>query len=212
MPLSTSTPPHLRRKHFVGPLSHERVLRICYAYRRLKEHVEHLQRDLDDIIDEFQKTQYGRPSAHLEAFITKLSLLDPGITMALATDIHEVDLETMQWEIKSSRLKSEAKRQRRIRHERNGDSEPKHYLDGTRASAPPAEDEFAYHDDMFTDDDADLTGAGDAVGEFPVPHDAPPSGLAALVAKDIEAVRQGLTGDDAPKAPPNDEYKKSGLV
>ena len=210
MPFQSTTPPHLRQRRFVEPLSHERLLNICYAYRRLKEHVEHLQADINEALEEFQHSQHGRASGPLEVLITKLSQLDAGVSMALMQDIHQVDLETMHWEMKSSKLRSEAQRQRRLRAERNNNEPrrsiytpddrdpPQRAVSKTERLNGPDEAPGEYRNSMFAED-SDVA-------------DATPTGAAALVAKDLEAVKLGLPASEAPKPPTNDSYKKSGLV
>src|SRR5260370_15565516 len=112
------TPPHLRRQ--ANPLSHDRLLNLCYAYRRLKEHVEGLQQHLDTLAADFRQVYRGRPSTELEEFLTKLALVDAGINMALHADIRLVDLEMIRWEQRSAKLHSESKRQARLRREQDG--------------------------------------------------------------------------------------------
>jgi hypothetical protein len=130
--------------------------------------------------------------------ITSLAQIDGGINAELHDDILTVELETIHWQDRSAKLRSEAKRQARIRLERSDRGNPSGvYLNGTNAS-----------DNSYNSDDNETTN----------PFEATPAAVAKVptISPTMARVLKGMAelppdlGE--PKTPDNASYKKSGLV
>ena len=199
----TSTPINLRRR-VREPLSHERLLRVCFAYQRLRDHVRNIQNQIDEAIEEFQTSTRSQES--ITRMITSLAQIDGGINAELHDDILTVELETIHWQDRSAKLRSEAKRQARMRLERSDRGNPSGvYLNGTNASDSD-------------DDNDDLIRQGANDSETTNPFEATPAAVAKvpIISPTMARVLKGMAelppdlGE--PKAPDNATFKKSGLV
>jgi len=102
--------------------SHERILEVCHAYKRLREHTRKVQSRIDDAIDTFQGSSGSREA--LTQMLTTLATIDGNIGAALQDDALTIELELVNWQTRSSKLRSEAKRQARRRAERAGGGAP----------------------------------------------------------------------------------------
>jgi len=191
------TPANLRKRQ-AEPLSHQRLLNICYAYKRLREHVTTIQRQINEALDGFQHSTGSRNA--LTEMIASLASIDGGIGIALHEDILNVELELVRWETKASKLRSEARRQQQRRAERREGRIPSQpYL--ASANAPG--------------DAGEASDAGDWRDNPDNPNEAPAiSPTMQLALKGMKHLPTELP-DELPgfgQAPDTSGYKKSGLV
>lgn len=199
--------------------SHERILELCRAYKRLREHVRTVQAQIDDAIDTFQHSTHSQQS--LSQMITTLATIDGNIGAALQNDILTIELELVNWETRSAKLRSESRRQARRRAERNdrgASAIGQPYLTGSNAT-----------DDVFGDFGDNPTDPSDSSPEpsTPIPPpDAPMSPTMVLALRGMQQLHEvdranatsRNTADAAEKfvrdhaAGVASELKKSGLV
>jgi len=181
-------------------LNHEQLLELCYLYKNLLKHLRGVQGQIDAVIDEFQHTQYGRPSEPLTKLLTNLANIDAGIKANLVDDIMRVEVLTNKWEDKSARLRAEAKRQRRIRATRKGLNER-----GEDPFVPVTSEEFTYVE----------TGAdpfAEPLTDAPASSEPPPvSPTMAIALRGMAQLPRELP-NGLPDKPDTSDYKKSGLV
>ena len=196
MPHFPHTPRDFRHR-IREPFSHERILNLCYAYKRLYGRVKELQGDINNILSQFEHSNHGKPSQPLTAMIAALSSLEAQVHVDLVDDVMQVELETIRWEQRSSKLKSEAKRQARLRAER-----------AAEAGALSTGQEMDYHHIPGTDPFGEEGDAGgDATTTAPTPVISP------TYAKALKGMSQLPSATDRPAAAPDTStYKASGLV
>ena len=176
------------------PFSHEELLKICQYYRNLVNATRQAQETINNAIDTFQHSHHGRPTPELSTFIATLTGIEATIKGPILDEIMQVELTAIRWEAKSAKLKSEARRQQRIRAKRrNEENETNHTL--------PNSDEFGVFDD------------NDLMPEAPteLPSSAPLSPTMALAQRGMSQLANTPDGRIG-EAPTNDGYKKSGLV
>ena len=175
--------------------SHEQLLNVCYYYRNLLAHLDAVQGKINGAIDQFLLTNPGKPSAALTAFLTTLSQIDASIQQPLLREMMEVELMLQKWEGKSAKLRSEARRQARLRAERRSGTRelgvPQALLD-IDAGAPPS----------ATPDFGDLGDPADASALSPTMRLA----LRGMSARPDERTPAEQV------APDTSGYKRSGLV
>lgn len=174
--------------------SHERLLQVCYYYRNLLTALRATQGEINEALEEFQHSQYGRPSEPLTRLITALANIDAGVRGPLLDEIMQVELTIVKWEGKTSKLKSEAKRQARIRAERRGPQQ----------SYAPDDSTFTYPEPGEPCDPF-----GDEAGR--VAPAAPPQ-LSPTFARALRGMKELPQTTPTNDAPDTSTYKKSGLV
>ena len=192
LPLPRSTAPH-------KPFSHEELLRICSYYRNLLNALRTVQHSINTAIDNFNRTQHGRPSEPLSRLLNDLALIDANVRGPLLDEIMQVELCAIKWEAKSAKLRSEARRQQRKRQNRRLG------LTDEQVRQADLTDAFELGDDA--PNDADDTIPVETPDEFG-PDET-------VISPTMARVQRGMLElpSDAPKpAPANETYKNSGLV
>jgi len=176
------------------PFSHEELLKICQYYRNLLSATRDVQTRINDALDTFQHSHHGRPTPELTTFIGTIAGIDATVRGPLLDEIMQVELCAIKWEGKSAKLKSEARRQQRVRAKRRGESEPANL--GT--------DDFGVFDDSdLVPEATPIDGATGATVAI-----SPTMALAQRGMAQLPNTLNGRIGE----APTNDSYKKSGLV
>jgi hypothetical protein len=172
------------------PFSHEELLKVCQYYRNLLSAMRDVQSHIDNAVDVFQHSHHGRPTTELTTFITTITGIDATVRGPLLDEIMQVELCAIRWEAKSARLKSEARRQQRVRARRRSGVAEEVTL--------PETDEFGPLDDS------------DLMLEAPIASEviSPTMALAQRGMAQLPNTLNGRIGE----APANDSYKKSGLV
>ena len=178
------------------PFSHEELLKLCQYYRNLLSATREVQEAINTAVDTFQHSHHGRPTPELAAFISTITAIDANVRGPLLDEIMQVELCAIIWEAKSAKLKSEARRQQRIRAGR-------HRNESRDVSAPS--DEFG----IFSDDDLLPETSLATSGEAPLPATLSPT--MALAQRGMTQLPNTINGRIG-EAPTNDSYKKSGLV
>lgn len=204
------TPTNLRRSGLPREsFSHEKLLEICRYYKNLLHMLKQVQGEIDAVVDEFQHSQYGRPSEPLKKLLYGLSNIDAGVKGPLLEEIMQVELAMIKWEGKSAKLRSEAKRQARYRADKaaqakGGDSAKPHSfaLDGS---------EFDFAAAEATLHDTATNGSDDPFGAMSAPPDPVPSQISPTFARALQGMKE-LPAIEPGEAPSNESYKKSGLV
>jgi len=207
MPFETPTnlrPGALRTPRHRKALSHERLLEVCYAYKRLRERVLEIQTSINLALEEFQHSTHSQES--LARMMTTLASIDGGIGIALHNDFIKVELETLNWEQRSSKLQSEARRQARVRAARTeGRIEASllgrgAYLTGSNAGDP---------DELLPGDVFGASPEGENPSSASPPRISP---TMALALRGMDELPPNLDEPNFGDAPSNEGYKKSGLV
>jgi hypothetical protein len=190
----TFTPHTLRKSGFPHQsFSHEHLLKLCRYYKNLLSYVRQIQSQIDGALDEFHHSQYGRASEPLTKLITTLATIDARVREPLLDEIMEVELSALRWEGKSAKLRSEAKRQQRIRAKKRGIRGDDDF-DNDFAYTGPGVDPFA---EVVT---ATATDATDATVVSPT------------MALALKGMKELPSEGSSNSAPDTSGYKKSGLV
>lgn len=205
------TPTNLRRSGMPREsFSHEKLLEICRYYKNLLYLVKQVQNEIDEVIDKFQHTQYGRPSEPLKELLSGLALIDAGVKGPILEEIVQVELAMIKWEGKSAKLRSEAKRQARYRADkaaqaRGGGSKPRSFaLDGSEFDFAATE---AAGGEVATDESNEV----DSFEVMSVPPTPVTPQISPTFARALQGMKE-LPTIEPGQAPGNESYKKSGLV
>ena len=212
-----STPSALRNPAR-GPrqaFSHEEILKICRFYKNLLTHLREVQATINAAIDKFNHVQFGRPTEPLTRLLDDLTKIEAGVKGPLFDEIMQVEIAAMKWELKSSKLRSEAKRQARIRAERRGDI-PRNPTNATKAAEALGYDEFGPIEpgEAFTGD----FGNTDPCEGFPDSPSEPPSEppgevpMSPTMQRALKGMQQLPTNPGEVTPPDTSGYRKSGLV
>ena len=182
--------------------SHEQLLQLCGFYRNLLAATRDVQHRINDAITEFSRTQHGRPSEPLAQLLSALSAIDANVRGGLLDEIMQVELLAMKWELKSGKLRSEAKRQARRRAERRsgGLGTPSHSIYDEFGEAPSETPDEA-PEDIF-----EQPSAASAAASAVPPVISPTMALAQRGMAQLPADPESVT------LPDTSFYRKSGLV
>ena len=173
------------------PFSHEQILQVCYFYKNLLSRSRGIQTQIDNAIATFQHHSNGRPTESLIIFLKELSNIDADLRGPLLDEIMQVELAIIKWEGKSAKLKSEARRQARLRFQRGGEAP-------TNEVFPDEFDCPSSTNDPFTEAASDHSNG--------------------VISPTMALAQCGMaqlpdTSDGHPaEAPTNESYKKSGLI
>lgn len=191
--------------------SHEQLLQICYFYKNLLNATRGVQGQINEALDEFRHSQYGTMSTSVTKLLSALSAIDASVRGPLLDEIMQVELAVIRWETKSSKLKSEARRQRRIRARKS--------FVGEAAEAPNETlADFGFDDDEVVEEPFVGEAPSEVFADEVLPNDdfftkSPVviSPTMALAQRGMSQLPQTLNGRPG-ETPTNEGYKKSGLV
>ena len=199
------------------PFSHLEILKVCQFYRNLLATTRGVQATINESIDRFQHSHHGRPTPELTQLLRELSLIDASVRGPLLDEIMQVEIATIKWQMKSSKLKTEARRQARYRAERKGASsahETPHNDAQARTAlgydefGPIAEEEYNY-DKAGLFDEADVTDATDSASEDTSPAPVP---MSPTMQRALRGMSELPSDPENIQRPDTSDYKKSGLV